>query len=234
MLDRLASILGAFRSPIGKKLLTGVTGLGLVVFVIAHMLGNLSYLSGNDDAYNAYAEKLASFGPLLYLAEIGLLALVVVHAVIGVNIYVRKRMARPRGYAKYRSAGRPSRMTLSSRTMIVTGIVLLVFLVFHLITFKFGPGMAEGYVAMVDGAEVRDLKRLMTEKFQEPLYAFGYTGMMALLGFHLRHGVWSAFQSVGWMNAKATSLVYAIGVGLAVLLFVGFSVVPIYIYFSHL
>ncbi len=234
MCQRLTSVLSVFRSQIGKKIITGITGLGLVIFVIAHMLGNLSYLSGNADAYNAYAEKLASFGPLLYLAEVGLLLLIVVHAVIGVNIYVRKRRARPQGYAKYRSAGKPSRMTLSSRTMIITGLVLLLFLVFHLNSFKFGPGMAEGYVANVDGAEVRDLKRLMTEKFQHPLYAFGYTGAMLLLGFHLRHGVWSAFQSLGWMNAKATSFVYAVGVGLAALLVIGFSIVPLYIYFSNL
>lgn len=233
-MNRLKAFFLASRSPVGKKILTGITGLGLGLFVIVHMLGNLTYLSGYEQAYNSYAHKLASLGPLLYLAELGLLALVLVHAAIGVNIYIRKRRARPQGYARYKTAGKPSRQSLSSRTMIFTGIVLLVFLVIHLKSFKFGPGMAEGYVADLDGTPVRDLKRLMTEKFQQPLYAFGYPLAILLLGYHLRHGFWSAFQSIGWMTPRISGAVYAVGVAVAALVAIGFTVVPLYIYFSHL
>ena len=233
-MNRLKALYLASRSPVGKKILTGITGLGLGLFVIVHMLGNLTYLSGYEHAYNSYAHKLASLGPLLYLAELGLLVLILVHAAIGVNIYIRKRRARPHGYASYRTAGKPSRQNLSSRTMIITGIVLLVFLVVHLNSFKFGPGIAEGYEVDLDGTPVRDLKRLMTEKFQHPLYAFGYPLAILLLGYHLRHGFWSAFQSIGWITPKISGTVYTIGVAVAALIALGFAVVPLYIYFSHL
>lgn len=221
----------AVTSPIGKKVLTGITGLGWVLFVIVHMLGNLGYF-GEGEAYNAYSDFLLGTGPLLYLIEFLLLVGLVIHIVAGVNIYVRKRRARRRGYSEYKTAGKPSLQTISSRTMIVTGIVLLVFLVIHLNTFKFGPGMEAGYVVTVKGEEIRDLKRLVTETFQSPVYAFGYTAVMVLLGFHLRHGVWSAFQSLGAMNKRLTPLVYGIGTLLAIALALGFLVLPLYIYFA--
>ena len=234
MSTRGKKMLAAFRSPVGKKILTGVTGLGLTIFVLVHMLGNLSYLSSDPNAYNNYADTLLNLGPLLYLIELGLLAFFIFHIVTGVSIYRRKRQARDAGYAVYKSVGQPSMQSFSSRTMIVTGLIVLVFLVIHLFSFKYGPGVAEGYVVEVEGTEIRDLKRLMTENFQSPFYAFGYPLVVILLGFHLRHGVWSAFQSLGAMNPKLTPIIYTIGVILAVLITVGFIVVPLYIYFSHL
>jgi succinate dehydrogenase / fumarate reductase cytochrome b subunit len=233
MSDRRKKLLAAFQSPIGKKITTGITGLGLTIFVIIHMTGNLSYFSSDAQAYNKYSHFLTEgLGALFYLIEIGLLAFFVFHIITGIQIYLGKRRARNVGYDTYRSSGKPSMQTLSSRTMIVTGLILLVFLVIHLWSFKYGPGIDEGYVVTVDGEPIRDLKRLMAEKFQEPLYAFGYPFVMLLLGFHLRHGIWSAFQSLGAMNPRLTPLVYGIGGLLAVLIAVGFLVLPLYIFFS--
>ena len=234
MSHRGKTLFAAFRSPVGKKVLTGLTGLGLTLFVLIHMLGNLSYLSSDENAYNNYADTLLSLGPVLYFIELGLVAFFVIHIVIGINIYLRKRKARAVGYKAYKSVGRPSMQTISSKTMILTGIVVLVFLVIHLISFKYGPGVAEGYAVEVEGRQIRDLKRLMTEKFQNPLYAFGYPIVVILLGFHLRHGVWSAFQSLGAMKPRLTPIIYTIGVILAVLIAAGFLFIPLYIYFSHL
>ncbi len=231
MSNRAKSLLHALASPVGRKVLTGLTGLGLVLFVIVHMLGNLTYLQGGD-AYNLYAHKLASYGVVLYILEIGLAAFFAMHAYIGINIYLRKRKARGGSYARYRSAGTPSRQTLASKTMIISGVVLLVFLVLHLIHFKFGPGMTEGYVAMVDGDQIRDLRRLMTEKFQSPLYAFGYPAVIILLGFHLRHGFWSALQSLSLTSPRLSTVLYPAGAALGLIVGVGFVVVPIWIYFS--
>ncbi len=220
----------AVTSPVGRKLLTGVTGLVWVLFVIAHMIGNLGYFA-SDDAYNLYSDFLLSTGPLIYFVEFLLVVTLLIHVVIGVDIYRKKRRAREHGYAKYKSAGRPSRLSLSSRTMIYTGIVLLVFLVIHLGSFKFGPGIDAGYVSMVGGEPIRDLQRLVTERFQSPLYAFGYPAVMILLGFHLRHGIWSAFQSLGAMNKRLTPLVYGLGTLVAIGVAVGFLVLPLYIFF---
>lgn len=225
---RVLSMLG---SPVGRKVLTGLTGIGLAVFVLLHMIGNLGYFSSDPETYNKYSDFLVGTGPLLIILEILLLATFVIHAYWGLQIYVSKRQARAHGYAKYESAGRPSLQSLSSRTMIFTGIVLLVFTVIHLFTFKYGPGVSEGYVVTVDGEQMRDLKRLVTERFQSPLYAFGYPLVMLLLGFHLRHGVWSALQSLGAMSPRLTPVIYTVGTLLAILIAVGFLILPLYIYF---
>ena len=224
-------LLTVFRSSIGRKLLTGVTGLALVGFLLEHLYSNLLYFSSDPDAYNENAHFLISLD-LVYVLELGLLTFFVVHIIVGVSIYLKKRKARPVGYATYRSAGKPSRQSLSSRTMIVTGLVLLAFLVIHIISFKYGPGIEEGFVVTIDGEPVRDLKRLLEEKFQHPAYAFGYPCVMILLGFHLRHGIWSAFQSLGAMNPRLTPVVYTLGGVLAVLIAVGFLVLPLWIFFS--
>ncbi len=221
-----------FTSPIGRKLLTGITGLGLTIFVIIHMLGNLTFFSANPNAYNLYSEALMSLGPLLYAVELGLVAFVLIHIYLGTKIYLGKRAARPIDYSDYRSAGDPSKQTLSSRSMIVTGIILLGFLVFHVSSFKYGPGMAEGYVVTVDGVAIRDLKRLMIEKFSHPLYAFGYPAVMILLGFHLRHGIWSALQSLGAMNPRLSPVIYTVGGLLAGAIAAGFLILPLWIFFG--
>ena len=218
-------------SPVGKKVLTGVTGVVWVIFIIVHLIGNLGYFTPGD-AYNLYSDFLLSTGPVIYTLEALLLITLLLHAYLGVAIYIGKRRARAGRYSEYHTAGRPSLQTPSSRTMIFTGIVLFVFLIIHLMSFKFGPGIAEGYSSIVEGAEIRDLKRLMTERFQDPLYAFGYPAVMILLGFHLRHGIWSALQSLGAMNARRTPLVYGIGTVLAILLAVGFLMIPLWIYFT--
>lgn len=221
------SFSGMWLSQVGKKILTGVTGIGLTLFVLLHMIGNLSYFTGND-AYNAYAHFLLSLGPLLYLAELGLLAFFVFHVVMGISIARGKRQARKASYKSLRSSGGPSKQSLSSRSMIVTGIIILVFLVIHLKTFKFGPV----YNTTVDGESIRDLATLLTEKFQSPLYAFGYVGVMLLLGFHLRHGVWSAFQSLGATNPRLTPIIYTVGALVGVVIALGFLVLPLWIFFT--
>ncbi|MFE4105727.1 succinate dehydrogenase cytochrome b subunit [Almyronema epifaneia] len=211
-----------FQSPIGKKLITGVTGLGLAVFVLVHMLGNLLLLA-SPDAYNAYAYHLEQWGPFLYSIELILLAFVIFHALLGIQIYWGKLKARPTGYQTYVSAGSPSLQSLSSRTMILTGLGLGVFLVFHLMAFKFGPYYS---TVLANGVVGRDLARLVIEKFQTPQYTFGYSAVMIGLGLHLRHGLWSALQSLGAMSAAAKPFVYGLGTGLAIAIAIGFIGLP--------
>jgi succinate dehydrogenase / fumarate reductase cytochrome b subunit len=224
------------KSPVGKKILTGITGLGLVIFVIEHMSGNLILMLEGSDAYNAYAHFLESLGPILYLLELGLLAFFVFHIVLGINIWLGKRRARTQRYVKYRSAGKPSLQSPSSRSMIITGGILLVFLVVHLISFKFGPGgplhADPAYVTTVKGEVMRDLSKLVFEKFHHPAYAFGYPIVMLLLAVHLRHGIWSAFQSLGATNPRLTPVLYAVGGLLGLLIALGFLVLPLWIYFG--
>ncbi|MBO6575283.1 MAG: succinate dehydrogenase cytochrome b subunit [Rhodothermales bacterium] len=225
-----------FQSPVLKKVITGVTGLALTGFVLAHMTGNLALLA-SDQAYNEYAEFLTGLGALFYLIEAVLLAFFLFHIVAGINIWLGKRKARPVGYDRYQSAGKPSYQSASSRSMIVTGLILLGFLVLHLASFKFGPGgpgnASEAYLVAYDGAEpIRDLAKLVRERFASPGYAFGYTAVMLLLMVHLRHGVWSALQSIGAMRPSISAPLYVAGGVLGAAIGLGFLFVPLGVYFN--
>jgi succinate dehydrogenase / fumarate reductase cytochrome b subunit len=216
-------------SSIGKKLLTGLTGIGLMGFIVLHLAGNLTLLGGRD-AFNAYTDKLHSLGALVTIAEIGLLALFLAHAFSAVSVWWRKRGARSVHNTRVESKGAPSRQTLASRSMIVTGVVLLVFTTLHVLQFRFGAGMSEGYVATLGHEQVRDLHRLVVETFKQLPVVVAYAAVMVLLGLHLRHGFWSAFQSLGALNPRLRPLAYSAGVAVGVLLALGFFVLPIYLY----
>lgn len=227
MSQKRSNLRSLYRSPIGKKIVTGITGLGLVIFALEHMLGNLEFLI-SDAGYNEYSHFLISLGPILWVIELGLLAFFVFHISLGINIWLGKRRARPDGYAVTTTAGPPSRQSASSRSMIVTGIIMAVFLVLHLLSFKYGAY----YETTVNGVVMRDLAKLMREKFSEPLYAFGYPVVVLLLATHLRHGVWSAFQSLGASKPSVAPVLYTVGGILGLLIGIGFLVVPLAIYFG--
>ena len=216
-----------YQSPVGKKIATGITGLGLSGFVLMHMAGNLQYLVG-PDKYNEYSHFLISLGPILWLVELGLLVFVIFHMTLGINIWLGKRKARRVHYAVTASAGSPSKKTVSSRSMIYTGIIIGVFLVILLLFFKYGTY----YETMVNGVVMRDLARLMHEKFQNPMYAFGYPAVVLLLALHLRHGIWSAFQSLGATRPSISPFIYVIGGLTGLGIAIGFLIVPLAIYFG--
>lgn len=215
-------VIGFYQSPIGKKILTGLTGLGLVSFVLVHLLGNLT-LFFSAEAYNDLAHVIKRLGPVTYAIEIGLVAIALIHATIGIKIYLGKRQARPVGYTEYVSAGEPSRQTLSSRTMIASGLILAAFLVVHLATFKFGT-----YYSLPESGH-RDLARLVFETFHKPGYTAGYVLVLAVLGLHLRHGLWSAWQSLG-VATRPEMVAMSVGMGGAIAL--GFMGLPLAIYFG--
>lgn len=223
----MPTLLQAASSQVGRKILTGLTGIFLATFVIYHLGGNLT-IFGGPDAMNRYSMFMHDLGPLLWIARIGLLIAFVFHAWIGISIWWNKRKARPQKYAVYSSKGGPSRQSLSSRSMVFTGFVLLIFVILHLNTFA----LAEKGTVMIDGRETHDIGSLVLETFQSPVYAFGYTFVMLLLGVHLGHGVWSAFTSLGMRSKAVSAVVYTAGVVLAVLLAVGFLFIPLYIYFG--
>jgi succinate dehydrogenase / fumarate reductase, cytochrome b subunit len=238
------SLITAFQNSVGRKILTGVTGIGLTLFLITHLSANLTLfaldptsLASGDNAFNRYALFLKDLGWLLYIVEFGLLAIFLIHAYLGVAIYLRKRKARPEAYAKYKSRGGPSKQGFSSRTMIITGTILFLFVGMHLKTFKFGPGWNEepAYTVMVEsnGTEVpmRDLSKLTVEIFQSEVYVGVYMAIMLLLGFHLRHGVWSALQSLGANNKALTPFLYSVAGLVGILIALGFFILPIYLYF---
>ena len=234
----MPSLRSAAWTSVGKKILTGVTGLGLSLFVLLHLLGNLTYFDSDPNAINKYSHFLHELGPIFYILEIVLLVSIILHIILGITIYVRRKKLRPVDYDISATRGGPSKKNFSSKTMIWTGIILLIFIVIHLQTFKWGPGVGEGYVAteageqlLVDGKPVKDVHTRITEVFKKEGYVIGYVLVMIFLGFHLRHGIWSAFQSLGANNPKLSPILYTVGGIFAVLIAFGFIFLPIYIYF---
>lgn len=211
-----------FSSSVGSKVLIAFTGLSLVLFLVAHLGGNLLFLLG-PDAFNQYSHRLVS-NPLIYVAEGGLLAVFVVHIIKTTWTVVSNRRARPDRYAvrAWAKTKNPrSRKSLSSTTMILTGTLTLLFVVTHLITFKFGT-----YYETSGG--VRDLYRLQLEVFSSPVYVVFYLVSMAVILFHLWHGVSSAAQSLGVNTPRWTPRLVTLGRVLSVLIAGGFFVIPIY------
>lgn len=216
-------------STVAKKFLMALTGLALFLFICGHLAGNL-LLFVSPEAFNRYSHRLISMGGVLYAVEILLLALFLLHVYTALVVTWNNWKARPARYAQTASRGEPSRLNLSSRTMIWSGVVILVFTVIHLITFKYGPGIAEGYVVYLDGEPVRDLYRLVAESFRSPLYSGWYVAAMIVLGLHLRHGFWSAVQSLGLHHPRWTPVIYSVGVAAAILLGFGFLFIPVWFF----
>jgi succinate dehydrogenase / fumarate reductase, cytochrome b subunit len=220
----MSSLLKFFSSTVGTKVLIGLTGLLFFGFLITHLAANLLVLFDRE-AFNAYSHKLVS-NPLIYVAELGLVVIFVVHAWKAVAITIKNKQARPAGYATKKWAGGKSRKTLSSTSMIVTGLTILLFIVIHLKHFKFGTHYTEA------GTGYRDLAQLVLETFVSPIWVAWYVLVMVLIGMHLRHGISSAFQSLGLEHPRYSGFVRAAGVVLAILMAGGFALIPIYIFIT--
>ena len=229
----MASLPSMLFSSVGKKLINAVSGLALFGFIIAHLIGNLTLLTGHADAFNAYGNFLIhKTGVLLYIFEYGLIIFFLLHVITATLVWWDKQMARPVNYNKTADAGPTTKKTLSSTTMIYTGVLIFIFAILHLITFKYGPSVSDGYKTIVDGVEMRDLYRLSIEVFHRPGYVIWYVIANALLGLHLRHGFWSAFQSLGLNHPIWTKIMYRLGIVVAFIMGFGFVVIPLYIFFK--
>jgi succinate dehydrogenase / fumarate reductase cytochrome b subunit len=218
-------------ASVSKKFLMALTGLGLVGFVITHLLGNLALYRSSGDHFNSYANFLHSQGPLLLAAEVGLLGLILLHAATGLMIKKDNLGARPVGYRTWKSKGGQTPSTISSRNMAITGTILLLFIAIHVWQFRFGANEDQGYVATVAGVQMRDLYRLVVETFKNPAMAGAYVVAMIFLGLHLRHGLWSMFQSLGWTSPNTTRKIWIVGGLLGAVLAAGFLFIPVWIYF---
>lgn len=213
----------AFSSSVGTKLLIGTTGLLLVGFLAFHLFGNLLLFLG-PEAYNEHAHALIS-NPLVIPAELGLAAIFLMHAIKAILNFIDNRAARPQKYETKTWAGGPSRKSWASTSMIASGLIVFIFVPLHLVTFKYGPY----YPGHESG--MRDLYRLLIEVFQSPFYTTYYVIAMAIVGLHLRHGIWSSLQSLGLIPDRWTRAVTAICYVLALAIGAGYVLIPLYIFF---
>ena len=195
---RRGRVLRIYASSIGAKAVVAVTGLLLFGFVMAHLLGNLQLWEGRE-AMNGYAAFLQSQGPLLWVMRGGLLGVFVVHIATAARLVWRNRGARPTPYAREATV----KATWASRHMLLSGLVVLAFVIYHLLHFTFHVGVDVG----VDAVGRPDVYGMVVAGFQNPLIAISYVFAMLLLGVHLIHATRSLFQTFGWDHTLISPLV---------------------------
>lgn len=212
-------------SSIGRKQLIGLTGLGLAGFLLTHMAGNMLILAG-PEPYNKYSHALIS-NPLIYIAEGGLLAAFVAHLIFALWISWKNMKSRDTRYAVQPAGDKRTGWTY--RTLWAQGLLILVFTILHLATFKYGTH----YTANYGGVEMRDLHRLVIEVFHEPGYVIWYVVALFVLMFHLGHGVRSSLQTWGVHHPRYQCAFRGISWGYAIIVTLGFLSQPIYVFFFN-
>ncbi len=219
-------------SSLGRKLLMAFSGLGLILFLVVHMAGNLLLIKDDGGlAFNEYAHFMAHT-TIIKVSEVGLFGIFFLHIIQGLALIFKNKKARPVGYAKYDGA---SNSKWAARWMGFLGTTILFFLILHLSNFfwksklKVWVGAGEHTASdMVAGTDMFDLYSVVKYSFEQPWYTAVYVIAMIALCFHLIHGFSSAFQSIGWNHPKYTPLVKKAGVVYAVLISAGFIVAPLY------
>jgi len=212
---------GFYRPTIGKKAVMAVTGIILVGWIVGHMLGNVLIFRG-PAAVNDYAALLKSNGGLLWGLRAFMLLTLTLHVVAAIQLFQQQRAARPVGYARQV----PQQSTFASRTMRWGGLVLALFLVYHILHLTTGtvhPAFShtDVYSNMVRGLRV-------------PWVAAIYLVAVGALGLHLYHGMWSVFQSLGVSHPSITPMRRRLATGVAAVVYIGFTAIPLAILFGLL
>lgn len=240
----MCTLCSFFKSTIGRKILMALTGLVLVLFVMGHMLGNLQIFLGAD-VINAYAYKLHHLLPASALWGIRLFLLVAIgiHIWMAVLLTLENRKARPQGYAEDKVV----QATYSSRTMRMSGVILLAFILFHIahFTVRSVPGMQYEEAGVIEPTEVPLVKHgEIVQHNGEAVYTFNVNDMMVdgfqvwwvsafyiiatgLLCMHLTHGVSSMFQTVGLRNKLWRVRLDRIALIYGWVVFLGFAIIPL-------
>jgi len=198
---------------IPKKQLMALTGLGFCAFLAVHLFGNLT-IYGGEQSFNAYSDHLHSLGVLINVAEIGLLLMALVHVFFAGLLYLENWQSRPVRYVMKKNAGG---RTISSTLMPYTGLYLLVFVILHLITFHFADRGGQG------------IYQLVARVFSNPAYVVFYAFSVIVAAFHVKHGFWSAFQTLGANHPKYMPIIRAISLIFSLCVAAGFGCIPIFV-----
>jgi succinate dehydrogenase / fumarate reductase cytochrome b subunit len=213
-----------YRSTIGKKVIMAVTGLMLVGFVIAHMAGNLQMFIG-PAKMNGYAAFLKSTGELLWVARLGLLAATILHVLMAWQLSRIKANARPVDYTRRD----PQVSTVASRTMRWGGVLLLVFIVFHILHMTTGTvlPMASHPDAMYPAFSETNVYGNVISAFRNPLVSAFYVVAMLFLMLHLFHGAWSSVRTLGLTKPSRHPLHRPVATVVALVVWFGFTAIPV-------
>jgi succinate dehydrogenase / fumarate reductase cytochrome b subunit len=209
-----------FANAVGRKVLMAVSGLFMLLFVLAHLLGNSSIFMGRD-AINSYAMHLHDLGPLVWLSRIVMGTMLVVHLFFGVILTLENSDANPKKYA----VNRMLKATFFGQTMIWTGLLILGFLVLHLLQFtlRVTPDIIPEAVAKKPG----DVYAMVVSSLQITWIGLAYVGAMIALFCHLSHGIQSFLQTLGLANAGSLPKYETAGTVAATLFLLGYSAIPV-------
>ena len=214
-------LIAFYQSSIGKKYVVAVTALFLILYVLGHLVGNLQIYLG-PDRINAYAKFLHDLGPILWLVRVILLAAFVIHIVATIQLAQENRLAKPQKYA----VARYQRSTMASRTMIVSGLIVLCFVIYHLLQFTLQVTDPE-FREVHDSMGRHDVYRMLILGFRHPLVSLFYVIALFLLTTHLSHGFASVVQTLGINNRKIANFVSTGGQTLAWVVFAGYISIPV-------
>jgi succinate dehydrogenase / fumarate reductase cytochrome b subunit len=207
-------VLRFWNTTVGKKAVMAVSGVVLAGFVAVHLVGNLQIFMGPDQ-FNGYARALKRLPELLWSVRILLLVMVLLHIWSSIQLAVIKSEARPQGYVKHSVAG----SSYASRTMYMSGPIIAAFVVYHLMEFTFGMGGTPYDQFDAYGNVIAGFRSI-------PVAAF-YILAMALLCLHLRHGLWSLLQTLGFTHPRYMPRIKALAATVAFLIFLGFVSIPV-------
>jgi succinate dehydrogenase / fumarate reductase cytochrome b subunit len=205
-----------WQSTNGKKVVMAVTGAMMFLFIIGHVLGNLQIFEG-PAKLNAYGHFLHSIGEILWIVRIVLIVAIILHITATVQLALRNKAARPVGYSRKEAIN----SSYASRTMYWSGPIVLAFIIFHLLQFTAGyihPGSQ-----FIEG----DVYHNVVAGFQVWWVSVWYIIAVSLLGLHLRHGIWSMFQSIGYNHPRHTPLLKKAAFVIALLITLGYISIPI-------
>ncbi len=211
-----------WQSSIGGKVTMAVTGVLLFLFVVAHLLGNLQLFAG-PQALADYAHFLHSKGALLWGARIGLLAVFALHLATGLRLAAANKRARPVAYAREATL----QATFASRSMVLSGLSLLVFVVYHLLHFTLGAVHSSDFALRAAGHGGFDVAAMVTASFGHPAIAIFYAAAQIVLFLHLRHGLQSFAQTLGLNHGRWTPIVQKLSLLLAALVAGGNAVLAL-------
>src|SRR3954464_5143431 len=221
-----------FRSSLGKKYLMAVTGFFMFLFVIGHLAGNLQVFLG-PEAINRYGHFLQSNPELIWPARILLLVFLILPLWAAVQLSAENRAARPVAYAEWKPVG----STYASRTMLMTGLIIFVFIIYHLLHFTaqvaYVNGTHQDFVGFIDPQKRHDIFKMMVVGFNNFWVSGFYILGIALLCLHLSHGTSSMFQSLGWKNKVYGPFLDKAARWLAVLIFLGYTSIPVAILLGY-
>ena len=217
-----------FASSIGKKLIMSLAGLFLIVFLVVHLSINLSLIFSDSREFFNKAAHFMSSNVLIKVIEILLFGGLILHLFYGFYLQLKNWIARGRGY----SVGNYSQTSFFSKFMIHTAVVITVFLVIHLSDFYFKAKIfGEVPEVFYNGKSYHDLGILVIEKFKIPGFVIFYIACLLFLAFHLFHGFWSAFQTLGLDHKVYTPVIKVIGILYTIIITAGFILIPVYVYF---